>query len=62
MTLRAAASTGFRAPGLSQVAFSKVVTNVIAGQFVDVGIFPADNPAALALGAKPLRGGDLRTT
>ena len=55
VTLRAAASTGFRAPGLSQVAFSKVVTNVIAGQFVDVGIFPADHPAAQALGAKPLR-------
>jgi iron complex outermembrane recepter protein len=55
VTLRAAASTGFRAPGLSQIAFSKVVTNVIAGQFVDVGIFPTDNAAALALGAKPLR-------
>ncbi|MBA3654774.1 MAG: TonB-dependent receptor, partial [Actinobacteria bacterium] len=54
VTLRAAASTGFRAPGLSQVAFSKVVTNVIAGQFIDVGIFPADNPASQALGAKPL--------
>jgi iron complex outermembrane receptor protein len=55
VTLRGAASTGFRAPGLSQIAFSKVVTNVIAGEFVDVGIFPADNPAARALGAKPLR-------
>jgi iron complex outermembrane receptor protein len=55
VTLRAAASTGFRAPGLSQIAFSKVVTNVIGGQFIDVGIFPTDNPAALALGAKPLR-------
>lgn len=55
VTFRAAASTGFRAPGLSQIAFSKVVTNVIAGQFVDVGIFPADNPAAKALGAKPLQ-------
>jgi iron complex outermembrane receptor protein len=55
VTLRAGASTGFRAPGLSQIAFSKVVTNVIAGQFVDVGIFPVDHPAALALGAKPLR-------
>jgi iron complex outermembrane receptor protein len=54
VTLRAAASTGFRAPGLSQVAFSKVVTNVIAGQFIDIGIFPADHPAAIALGAKPL--------
>jgi iron complex outermembrane receptor protein len=54
VTFRAAASTGFRAPGLSQVAFSKVVTNVIAGEFIDVGLFPADNPAAAALGAKPL--------
>jgi iron complex outermembrane recepter protein len=54
VTFRAAASTGFRAPGLSQVAFSKVVTNVIAGEFIDVGLFPADNPAARALGAKPL--------
>jgi iron complex outermembrane recepter protein len=55
VTLRGAASTGFRAPGLSQVAFSKVVTNVIAGNFVDVGIFPVDNPAAVALGARPLQ-------
>ncbi len=54
VTLRAAASTGFRAPGLSQVAFSKVVTNVIAGQFIDIGLFPVDHPAAQALGAKPL--------
>ncbi len=54
VTFRAAASTGFRAPGLSQIAFSKVVTNVIAGEFIDVGLFPADNAAAQALGAKPL--------
>jgi iron complex outermembrane receptor protein len=54
VTLRAAASTGFRAPGLSQLAFSKVVTNVIEGNFIDVGLFPADHPAAVALGAKPL--------
>ena len=55
VTLRGAVSTGFRAPGLSQIAFSKVVTNVIGGQFIDVGLFPVDNPASLALGAKPLR-------
>jgi iron complex outermembrane receptor protein len=55
VTLRGAASTGFRAPGLSQVAFSKVVTNVIAGEFVDVGIFPVDNAAAIALGSRPLQ-------
>jgi iron complex outermembrane receptor protein len=55
VTLRAAIGTGFRAPGLSQVAFSKVVTNVIAGQPIEVGIFPSDHPASLALGAVPLQ-------
>jgi iron complex outermembrane recepter protein len=55
LVLRGAAGTGFRAPGLSQVAFNKVVTNVIADQFVEVGIFPVDDPAALALGAQPLK-------
>lgn len=54
VTFRAAASTGFRAPGLSQVAFGKVTTNVIAGEFIDVGVFPVDHPAALALGSRPL--------
>jgi iron complex outermembrane receptor protein len=54
VVLRAAAGTGFRAPGLSQVAFNKVITNVIADQFVEVGVFPVDHPAALALGAVPL--------
>lgn len=55
VTFRAAGSTGFRAPGLSQAFFSKVVTNVIAGQFEEIGIFPVNHPAAVALGAKPLR-------
>jgi iron complex outermembrane receptor protein len=55
ITLRAAASTGFRAPGLSQISFSKVVTNVIGGKFVDIGLFPVDHPASIALGAKPLQ-------
>ena len=54
VTFRAAASTGFRAPGLSQIAFGKVTTNVIEGQFIDVGVFPVDHPAALALGSRPL--------
>ncbi len=54
LTFRAAASTGFRAPGLSQIAFGKVTTNVIAGEFIDVGVFPVDHPAALALGSRPL--------
>src|SRR5262249_14084806 len=55
LTFRSAASTGFRAPGLSQVHFSKVVTNVIAGVPEQVGIFPVDHPAAKALGAEPLK-------
>ena len=37
------------------MSFNKVVTNVIADQFVEVGIFPVDHPAALALGAQPLK-------
>jgi iron complex outermembrane receptor protein len=32
-----------------------VVTNVIAGEFIEVGIFPADDPAAIALGSIPLQ-------
>jgi iron complex outermembrane recepter protein len=55
LTLRAAASTGFRAPGLGQVNFSKVVTNVIAGTPVQVGVFPVADSAARLLGAVPLK-------
>jgi iron complex outermembrane recepter protein len=54
VTFRAAASTGFRAPGLSQIAFGKVTTNVIEGDFIDVGVLPVDHPAAIALGSRPL--------
>jgi iron complex outermembrane receptor protein len=55
LTLRTAASTGFRAPGLSQSHFSKITTNVIGGVFEDIGIFPVDHPAAKLLGSRPLR-------
>lgn len=55
LTVRGAASTGFRAPGISQEYFSKVVTNVIAGKPVQVGIFPVSTHASQVLGAKPLR-------
>ncbi|MBI4421860.1 MAG: TonB-dependent receptor, partial [Gemmatimonadetes bacterium] len=54
LTLRAAGSTGFRAPGLGQSHFSKVVTNVIAGVFEEIGVFPVADSAALLLGSKPL--------
>src|SRR3989441_6520835 len=55
LTLRGAASTGFRAPGISQEFFSKLVTNVIGGVPVQVGIFPVGARASQVLGAKPLR-------
>ena len=55
VTIRAAGSTGFRAPGLSQSHFSKKITNVIGGQFVEVGVFPVDHPAAQLLGSKRLQ-------
>src|SRR5258706_2059497 len=53
--VRGAASTGFRAPGLAQSFFSHTTTNVIGGQFVEVGNFPVDNPASRLFGAKPLK-------
>lgn len=55
LTLRAAGSTGFRAPGLGQINFSKVVTNVIAGVPEEIGIFPVGDSAALLLGARRLK-------
>jgi len=55
ITLRAAASTGFRAPGLGQIHFSKVVTNFIGGVPEEIGIFPVDHPASRLLGSKPLK-------
>jgi iron complex outermembrane receptor protein len=53
--LRGAANTGFRAPGLAQSYFSHTTTNVIGGQFVEVGNFPVDNRASKIFGAKPLK-------
>ena len=55
LTLRAAASNGFRAPGLGQINFSKVVTNVIAGVFDEIGVFPVGDTASRLLGSKPLK-------
>lgn len=55
LVFRASAGTGFRAPGLSQAFFSKVVTNVIGGQVEEVGVFPVGSRASLALGARPLQ-------
>ena len=54
-TVRAAVSTGFRAPGLGQSHFSHVTTNVIGGVVTDVLIAPVGDSAALLFGAKPLK-------
>jgi len=54
-TVRAAASTGFRAPGLGQSNFSHVTTNVIAGVVTDVLIAPVGDSAARLFGSKPLK-------
>jgi len=55
LVLRGAASTGFRAPGLSQSFFSHTTTNFIGGQLLEIGNFPVDNPASRIFGAKPLK-------
>src|SRR5213594_917987 len=54
-TIRAAGSTGFRAPGLSQSHFSHVNTNVIGGAVTDVLIVPVADSAARLFNSKPLR-------
>ncbi|MEO8089645.1 MAG: TonB-dependent receptor [Gemmatimonadales bacterium] len=55
LVFRAAASTGFRAPGLAQSWFSHVTTNFIAGNLVEVGNFPVSNRASRVFGAQPLK-------
>lgn len=53
--LRGSASTGFRAPGLSQSFFSHTTTNFIGGQLIEIGNFPVDHRASRIFGAKPLQ-------
>jgi len=55
LTLRAAGSTGFRAPGIAQSHFSHVSTNVIGGVPTDVFAAPVGDSAARLFGSKPLR-------
>ena len=58
ISLRAAASTGFRAPSLAQQGYAITTTNLVAvngvNQLLDTGTFAVGSPAARALGAKPL--------
>jgi iron complex outermembrane receptor protein len=57
--LRGTASTGFRAPSLAQQFYTITTTNfmVVNGVNtpVETGTFPVNSPAAIALGAQPLK-------
>lgn len=61
LVLRGAVSTGFRAPSLAQSHYGSRITSfkldtLSGGQIpFEVGIFPVEDPAAVALGAKPLK-------
>ncbi|MBI1200693.1 MAG: TonB-dependent receptor [Phenylobacterium sp.] len=52
--LRASIQNGFRAPSLQQQYFTATSTNFINGVPFDITTFPATDPVAAALGAKPL--------
>ncbi|MEM9571775.1 MAG: TonB-dependent receptor [Pseudomonadota bacterium] len=54
IAIRGAVSTGFRAPSLQQQFFTASSTNFIDGVPFEVGTFPAESAAAVALGAQPL--------
>jgi iron complex outermembrane receptor protein len=53
--LRGTVSTGFRAPSLQQQFFRSTATNFIGGVPFDIRTFRVNDPAAIALGAEPLK-------
>jgi iron complex outermembrane recepter protein len=55
VALRGTISTGFHAPSLQQQFFQSTATNFIGGIPFDIVTFRVTNPAAIALGAEPLR-------
>lgn len=56
VALRSTVNTGFRAPTPGQINTLDVTTTANAnGVLVPLGTFPVNNPAAIALGAQPLR-------
>ena len=55
VTLRATASTGFRAPSLPQINFNSTVTNFINGNPVEVLIARNNSEVTKALGIPPLK-------
>jgi len=54
-SVRGSIGTGFRAPTPGQLGTTNVSTRLPNGVPVATGLFPATNPAAIALGAEPLR-------
>lgn len=54
LSLRGAVSTGFRAPSLAQTSYKSISTVFENGVPSEVGLFPVDEAAAQALGARPL--------
>ncbi|WHO37565.1 TonB-dependent receptor [Sphingobium sp. AP49] len=55
IALRGTASTGFRAPTLQQQHYSSASTINVGGVLLPVSALPVDSPAAIALGATPLK-------
>ena len=55
LSVRGAASTGFRAPSLAQEYFSTTQTVFVNGVPNEVGTFPVSSPVAKSLGAKDLK-------
>lgn len=55
VALRGTASTGFHAPSLQQQYYQTTSTNFIGGVPFDLVTFRVDHPAAIALGAEPLK-------
>jgi iron complex outermembrane recepter protein len=55
LTLRGAASTGFRAPSLGQEFFSSTATNFVNGAPFDIRTFPVATKEAQVLGATDLK-------
>ena len=53
-SLRGAISTGFRAPSLAQTSYKSISTVFENGVPSEVGLFPVNEPAAVALGARQL--------
>ena len=53
--VRGSISNGFRAPSLHQQFFTTTSTNFILGQPVDIATLAVNAPAAIALGATPLK-------